>query len=289
MERILAALTALWVTGAPPRPAPKARAEALAKSGQRQILAGEIELGIRALEEAHAIAPDPALLLEIADAYDEWSDHCVEALEVFRRFFTACDRCAALEKASNDFAAAQDRCASDITFETHPSGAVVRIDRDDWSRVTPFTTRLRPGRYGYEVHRSGHAATSGEIAVEPASPKTIEIELGRTPGPSDVAPKVGPPAIAAQVNAEPHRAQIGVGALLCLGGGVAAGAAGAAFIAIGMREADRALRLESTIGRDPAEIDRLHASARRSYAIAGVSLGASLAGLALSVLLAEID
>src|SRR5437868_2807870 len=102
MRSIVAALAVLALA-APPKDLSHAKADGLVRTGKRQIVSGEFAPGIAALEEAHETTLEPELLLEIAAAYDEWGEHCGAALDAFRRFFEACEKCAALEKAKSDY------------------------------------------------------------------------------------------------------------------------------------------------------------------------------------------
>src|SRR5687768_12168796 len=126
---------------AAPTRAQRARAEMLRRSADRSLRTGDYAQAIALLEEAYREAPEAKILLDIATAYDEWGDHCPAALEAFKRFFEDCGSCALLEGAKSEHLLVQNRCASDVTVETKPPGAVVQIQSDDWGRVTPFTAR----------------------------------------------------------------------------------------------------------------------------------------------------
>jgi hypothetical protein len=286
---MIAALFAGAVIGAAPAKAPTApKRDAFLKTARKQILTGEYAQGIAGLESVYAGAPEPELLLEIADAYDEWGDHCTAALDAFQRFFAACGSCGVLDKANNDFVLAQNRCASDITFESDPKGAIVRIETDDWSRVTPFTTRMKPGRYAYEVHLSGHLTKKDALAVAAGAPMTVQVRLERDPGPRDTVPSITS-ARSALPTPEPPAKPIPVGTWLVLGASVAAGAAGIVLLAEGIHDRDRGFALKGMPSSDPSAIADLDSHASRDYAFAAIGFGLSLAGLALSAVLGAID
>src|SRR5689334_5440445 len=100
MPAIVAVLAALALA-ASPKSSAQAKVDGLVRTGKRQILSGEFALGIASLEEAARAAQEPELLLEIANAYDEWGEHCARSLETFQRFFELCasesSPCAALD------------------------------------------------------------------------------------------------------------------------------------------------------------------------------------------------
>lgn len=68
---------------------------------------------ISALEAVYEAHPYPDLLLNIASLYELWEGHCSEALESYRRFFTACTSCPSLAYATERFDVTIERCIED--------------------------------------------------------------------------------------------------------------------------------------------------------------------------------
>src|SRR5260370_801233 len=70
------------------------------KRAAKLIRSGQIAAGIRLLEDVHEEVADPKILLDIANVYDEWGEHCPSVIDAFRRFFQACESCEWRERAT---------------------------------------------------------------------------------------------------------------------------------------------------------------------------------------------
>ncbi|MFO0725317.1 MAG: hypothetical protein U1E65_16155 [Myxococcota bacterium] len=79
--------------------------------------APDVDAAIASLETAFAAAPNPLILLAIADLEDQRPKSCDKTLAAYRRFFTVCTSCDALSHAVARFDEVLSRCSMDIGEE----------------------------------------------------------------------------------------------------------------------------------------------------------------------------
>jgi hypothetical protein len=258
--------------------AQKQKLDAFKRAAERASAEGNFAETVAQLNLASGVTPnDPELALSLARAYDEWGEHCGEALAELQHFFSLCGSCALAARGKSEEGLIANRCASDVTIDSNPPGAIVQIAGEEFARAAPFTTQMKAGSYTIDVRRHGYIARHLQVLVEPATPQKVPVTLEIDPVLSArPAPKVelAPPV-------EPERATP-IFTYAALGTGVAAGIAGAVFTMISLDAIDdeRQARFE---GANAGEISSLRSSARTHAALAYGGFGLALAGFATAV------
>jgi hypothetical protein len=132
------------LVGAPADPG--AEAEAQKAEGFRQFAAGHYEAGIAAMERAYAAVRHPDFLLNIAVAHDKRGGHCQDALLALQRYFVDCGDCSNRALAERKATEIEERCEIELTLDSEPSGAWLRVDQMVVLK-TPARVRLARGRH----------------------------------------------------------------------------------------------------------------------------------------------
>lgn len=278
---VLIAGTAHHATAAePPSRAQKAKLELHKRAAEKASAEGNFAEAVAQLDQALRVAAnEPELLLSLARAYDEWGNHCSDALEQLKRFFAACGACALKDRGGSEQSLIANRCASDVTVESDPPGAIVQIAGDEYARVAPFTTQLKPGAYAIDVRRHGYVARKIQLAVEPATPQKVPVSLEVDP--VLLARPENKPPPDAKLIAPPIAAERSTSAAtyVALGTGVAGGVAGVlcTMSAIDTVDEEREARFA---GAPESEIEALRSSAKTRAALAYAGFGVSIAAFA---------
>jgi hypothetical protein len=281
---VLITMAAATAHAEPLTRAQKAKLELLKRAAERASADGNFGDAAAQLDQALRILPDdPELLLSLARTYDEWGNHCSEALAALARFFAACGACALADRGKNEEVLIVNRCASDVTFDVEPPGSIVQIEGEDYARAAPFTTQMKAGAYTIKVRRHGHLPRQIELIVEPATPQKVPIALEVDPV-LQARPKrderattlTAPPPIA--------ESSTPVSTYAALGAGVAGGIAGVVFTMMSIDKVDDE-RTARYAGASEDELNDLRSSARTNAALAYVGFGVSLAGFAAAVIL----
>ena len=157
---IVALSPALDVAGAPDAAASKrtaAEAEALRQSALEHFHEGAISTAIEEMRRAYGLVPTPSLLFNIAVIYEQWSGHCVEALQAFDQYAAVCRsaRCSAVTEARERRAKVDAGCLCDLLIETKPPGASVHID-SAFAGTSPLRARVKPGKHEIAVGLKDH-------------------------------------------------------------------------------------------------------------------------------------
>lgn len=127
---------------------------------------------VRYLKEAHYHDPKPAMLYNIALAYQKM-DNCVQALIYYRSFTQDPDAPAEfLPNAKKELRKGKRRCnaytddlSGRLVFETTPNGASVKLGNQKIG-VTPLEVAgWKPGRYNLEITKSGKAPFKAQLLI----------------------------------------------------------------------------------------------------------------------------
>lgn len=265
----------------------KARVDVLKHTADRASSEGNFADAVTNLDRALQIATDdPELVLALSRAYDEWGGHCANALAELARFFSLHGDAELVERGRSEEALIANRCASDVTIETDPPGAIVQISGEEYARAAPFTTQLKPGSYAIDVRRRGYIARHVELFVEPTTPQKVPVALEIDPVLS-ARPAKEPTKVQLVAPAQPEH-PLPVRSYAALGAGVAGGIAGVVFTALAIDKVDEERRVRFAGGGE-AEISSLRSSAKTNAALAYVGFGISLAGFAAAVVLDSIN
>lgn len=270
------------VSAAPLTRAQKAKIELHKRAAEKASFDANYADAAAQIDQALRVAPDdPELVLLLARAYDAWGDRCQQTLSEMARFFSLCRDCPQLAKAKSDLLVMENRCVSDVTIESTPSGAIVEIAGQEYARAAPFTTALKPGAYSLLVRRHGYLPRRIEAKVEPATALHIPVTLESAPVLEDRSVEEAVVAVEAPPAVRAHETP--VASYVALGVGAAGGVAGAIFTWQSMAKVDdeRTARYE---GADKEEVESLRSSAKTNAALAVTGFAIAVAGFAASIL-----
>lgn len=257
----------------------KAKLELHKRAAERASAGGNFAEAVAQLDQALRVADgDPELLLSLARAYDEWGEHCSDALAAMTRFFAACVACPLKDRGASEQSLIANRCASDVTIESDPPGAIVQIAGDEYARVAPFTTQLKAGSYAIDLRRHGYRARRIQLAVEPATPQKIPVSLEADPVLLDKV-KAAEPQPQLIAITPPPEAKRSTATWIALGAGIAGGAAGVVFSMTAIDGVDDERRARFA-GAPDSELEAIRGSARTRAALAYAGFGVSIAGFA---------
>jgi hypothetical protein len=206
--------------------------------------------GIEHLRAAHALVPNPGLILNVSIAYRKWGGHCSEAFRALAEFWTECkEDCEYRAAGEAERDVLNEACRSRVRLESTPP-VPVSVDGKRKGR-TPLDLRLRPGRY--RVITAGSDPLEMDIDGETAE----RIQLW--------AQDLGPP---------PARRRwgwlsAGIGAAGLVGGAVATGLAVDSASAVS--DARRG-------GADPDTVDALAGRRDRETAVAVAAFTTAVVG-----------
>ncbi len=157
------------------------KADALYSQGNQHFRAGDWKAGIKAMESAYALNPEPRFVLNIAIAYHSWGGHCAEALKTFERYYTVCGVQACPNKGAADSRQQQvkAKCLVPVDIESAPSGASLSVD-DAPSGKAPTTLKLLPGTHMVRAELKGHQAAGLSVTVRAGQKKSVKIRLQET-------------------------------------------------------------------------------------------------------------
>lgn len=150
-------------------------AAALHEAGQAKMRQGDFKGAEQAFEEAYLRAPNPLLMLAIADAREGRGDGpgAVEALERYLR-----ERADApdAELIKERIAALRSRPAK-LKVATSPPGAAVYVDGKDLGKVTPVELELAPGAHTLELRMEGYETAKEELGLKFGSRSSLTRRL----------------------------------------------------------------------------------------------------------------
>ncbi len=140
----------------------RAQARKLRDRAFARLADDDFAAGIEHLSSAHALVPNPGLLLNIAIAYRRWGGHCDDAFTALARFEASCGRdCEFAEAGRREREALDGACLGVLRLVAAPP-ALVFVDGRIAGR-TPTEQRLRAGVY--EVRTSSSAPFSVEVTA----------------------------------------------------------------------------------------------------------------------------
>jgi tetratricopeptide (TPR) repeat protein len=163
--------------------APTARADAALdaaarhfEEGSRLYAAGSYRDAIDEFEAAHAIAPAPANLFNLARCYEKLAELRI-ALEHYQRYLE--DQEAPERQLVERRIADLRAMPVDLFVSTAPSDARVLVDGmgEAEPERTPSVVRLRPGRHVVRVERDGHLTAERFVDLRSLTPGRVHFDL----------------------------------------------------------------------------------------------------------------
>lgn len=148
------------------------------EEGSRLYAAGSYREAIDAFEAAHAIAPAPANIFNLARCYEKLAELRL-ALEHYERYLEDPE---APERDLVERRIADLRAMPvDLFVSTAPSGARVLVDGRGEAEPerTPSIVKLRPGRHRIHVERDGHLAAERSVELRSLTPERVHFDLAR--------------------------------------------------------------------------------------------------------------
>lgn len=143
---------------------------------------GRYEVGIKNMRKAHALLPHPGFLLNIALGYDQWGEHCGEALDSLDQFFEACPDCKLRPKGTVTQTEIRQRCPTRVRLTTDPSGAQLSVDGQAQG-ISPLTLELPPGPHQISALRPGYQQSEDTIEVSYGAENAFGLSLKAVPAP----------------------------------------------------------------------------------------------------------
>ena len=141
------------------------RATELLNRGYAFYEQGDYAAAIIVFQQAHALAPEPRLLLNIALSQEKLPGQCGATLATFERFFEACRTCALAGAARADAQRIRARCLARVQIETEPRDALLRVgDRPAIS--TPIAVDLPAGEHRLRLRRAGFEPLDRTVRVD---------------------------------------------------------------------------------------------------------------------------
>lgn len=133
-------------------------------NAEEYVEAGRLFLEAHDLIEENGLGPKPELLYNAGLAFER-IDACDVAADLFERFIAAKPEPSALESARLRLAKAS-ACAPEVTIDTTPPGADVRVDEEPRG-TSPIKIRLREGTHRVALELEGHETFRGSFVVRP--------------------------------------------------------------------------------------------------------------------------
>lgn len=156
-------------------PQDKARARELYGKGQQLFKDGSYQEAERAFEEAYRTAPNPVVLLSIAECQtrSEQYQRAIDTLEAYLR-----DKPDAKDRpqVTAQIEALRAKPAT-LTVQSDPSGASVFVDERDSGRMTPTELTLSPGHHLIGVMLDGHQHSERSVDLTPGERETLQLTL----------------------------------------------------------------------------------------------------------------
>lgn len=258
----------------------------------RHFAKGRYAKGIEQMRKAHGLLPHPGFLLNIAVAYDQWGEHCGEALDTFDEFFEACPDCELRDKAAAKREQVRARCPAATRIETSPPGATLTVDGAPVGE-SPKTLELSPGPHAIEAARPGFVPARRRVEVRYGVENTVALTLEAVPPPPPpkvtATPPPPPPTVTGQLAPIPDApTDLTPWAWTAFGVAAAGAAAGTVFTLQTMSalDAEEQARIER---RTKREVEDLQGDAVNKAIVANVGFGVAAAGLVTGVVLLILD
>ncbi len=270
------------------------------KAAFRHIKTGDYQAGIDEMQQAYKLSKHPGFLLNMAVAYDQWGNHCQEALKTLEDFFAKCQRCRLKKAARRRRSEVVTKCESLVTFASDPRGASLEVDG---RRVgtAPTNLRLLPGDYEVRAQLKGYQSKTTQFSVRNGESKQVGLQLVSLNAKADPAPNLAvkadpqPPSEPQDITdgqiqqpAEPP-SNGSVVPWVSLGiGGLGLGL-GTYFTidTLNLLDEEEQARTSGTVPRD--QVVALQDDASQRALFAHIAYGVGLAGVATSIILWALD
>ncbi len=268
--------------------APSADAQESFARGALAYKEARYEDAIDAFTEAYRLDAKPALLYNIAQAYERLGD-VPNALRAYRDFLrhgvAEQDRTLIETRIQNLEKRLRARGLQQVSVFSQPAGATVVID-DEKRGATPWTGELAPGRHVLVLEHPDHPSARKEFVLGPDRAIDLDVALGATNSSSSAAVRGATPrdssaatagenAPAADTKTERGKIQPWTWAAL----GVGAGGLGASLVfELGRKKAEDDARAEETQVGHRQEFDRMKDKQRNARLFLGLGAAASVAG-----------
>lgn len=249
-------------------PQEKARARELYGKGQQLFKEGSYQEAERAFEEAYRTAPNPVVLLSIAECQtrSEQFQRAIDTLEAYlREKPDAKDR----PQVSAQIDALRAKPAT-LTVQSDPPGASVFVDEADSGRMTPTDLSLPAGHHLIGLLLDGHQQAEQGVDLTPGESESLRLTLLPTPA----APP--PPAPVAEPVAEETRGPRHTTPMFWVATGL-----GAAGLVTGIALGSMALKKEKDFNDHPTE--KTADQGERMALAADICFGVAAAGAITAV------
>lgn len=258
-----------------------AEAERLNADAMKRFQAADYAGGIDLLEKAFVLSANPDVRLNVAVAYEQWPDHCAEALQSYATYFQLCvgRPCAHVDAARKREAMVKERCVADVRVESQPAGAAIRID-DAAVGSAPVSAKLGRGSHRVVAELSGHKTADQRVEVKAEQGQTVTMRLV-TLAPGRVPAKATPAVSAApEPAAEPGLAPLRLAGWVSLGVGGAAAGAGTLFFVWHLDERDKRNEAADDLTVSNRRLKAIEDDANRDWVLAWTGFGVGAAGVA---------
>ncbi len=164
----------------------RAQARAAFQAGVEAYAAERFEDALRSFQEAYRIAPHPAVLVNMANCYEQL-DRPIEAITHFERFLVEADAISPEQRREVRQALRRLRArVGEVFIRVQPEGARVTIDGSDTRRAPILdAVRLPAGPHEIEVRMEGYQTVVRRVEVEGGERSEVQVTLvaGTEPGP----------------------------------------------------------------------------------------------------------
>ena len=176
----------------PTDPKERARAGAFFEEGQELYAKGRYAEAITSYRAAHAIAPHPSALFNIARCFENLADP-VQALKHYEQAVTASTDPANISDIRGRIQRLRTR-PTKVFVNTVPPGAAVTVDGRQAPEpgVTPQVLHLKPGEHVLLLNKEGFHLVAQRVVVELGKEQPVQVKLSALPEacpPVKVCPK----------------------------------------------------------------------------------------------------
>lgn len=173
----------------------KQRAQELLTEGNALLASGDNQQALAKFEQAHALFPSPALLLNIGTTLRALGRNA-EAANTYARYIGTRQDSTKLEEVTRALAAV-DRLVGVLTVVSRGAN-LVTVDGRPVARELGGVIRVEPGDHAVAATKPGFSPRRREISIAAGERQTVRLELEPVAGPSTTEPTatgpISPPA-----------------------------------------------------------------------------------------------
>ena len=158
-----------------------AKAAAFFEEGQHLYAKGRYAEAITAYRAAHAIAPHPSALFNIARCFENLADP-VQALKYYEQTLTISTDPESISDIRGRITRLRTR-PTKVFVSTVPAGAAVTVDgrQDAEPGVTPLVLHLKPGEHVLLLRKDGFSLAAKRLMVELGKEQPVQVKLDELP------------------------------------------------------------------------------------------------------------